>query len=258
MNNPGKPVATVKSAARVLDLLEILGAAGRPAGVTELARRLRIPKSSTFALLETLAARGYARRTPEGFAAGERLIRSASLGVALSALIPSARPLLNDIVERTGESALLARLTPEMEVNYLDQATSAAHPVRYDTDISVHRPAYCTSAGLAMLAFQPVETVERYVRETTFTRMTPRTITTAARLRATLARVRRLGYAESVDGRLIGVAGVSAPVLDERGIAIASICIPAPTERYLRKRAGLIAAARAAARRLSATRQSAA
>ena len=56
----------VKSASRVLDLLEIFAAAPSPLGVSELARRLSIPKSSVSALLRTLLLRGYLERDQHG------------------------------------------------------------------------------------------------------------------------------------------------------------------------------------------------
>ncbi|RYZ00913.1 MAG: MarR family transcriptional regulator, partial [Comamonadaceae bacterium] len=64
----------VKSAFRVLDLLELLAGTGRAMTHSELARRSGIPKSSLTQLLRTLVQRGYVDQVPESlqFQLGER------------------------------------------------------------------------------------------------------------------------------------------------------------------------------------------
>src|SRR3546814_13823691 len=65
----------VKSAARVLDLLELLAAAPRPLRLAEVAPRLDIPKTSAFALLSTLVAKGHAEEQGGGYRLAARLER---------------------------------------------------------------------------------------------------------------------------------------------------------------------------------------
>ena len=71
----------LRSVERALDALELLAAAGQGGmTLTELADRLAVAKSSAFALLHTLAARGYAAES------GARLDRTYRLGIALAKL----------------------------------------------------------------------------------------------------------------------------------------------------------------------------
>ena len=64
----------VKSAARVLDILELLARSEAPMALKDLVSILALPKSSAHALLRTLQARGYVERD-----AADRYALSASL-----------------------------------------------------------------------------------------------------------------------------------------------------------------------------------
>ena len=52
----------VKSAARVLDILELLARSDEPMALKDLVSVLALPKSSAHALLRTLQSRGYVER----------------------------------------------------------------------------------------------------------------------------------------------------------------------------------------------------
>src|SRR3990170_2281344 len=103
--------APVKSAIRVLDMLEMLSTAAGQLGVSDIARRLGIPKSSTSMLLATLETRGYVigddtRRFRLNPAYCQD--RRSWVGGARAALLRGARPLLQQLARETGESAFLA------------------------------------------------------------------------------------------------------------------------------------------------------
>jgi hypothetical protein len=102
----------LRSVDRALDALELLAGAGQGGlTLTELADRLAVAKSSAFALLHTLVARGYAAE------AGGRLDRTYRLGMALarlgdaaerqSPLISLALPVLQSITDSTGLTSRL-------------------------------------------------------------------------------------------------------------------------------------------------------
>jgi DNA-binding IclR family transcriptional regulator len=226
----------VKSALRVLDLLELLAAYGRPIGVSEAARRLAAPKSSTQALLTTLLARGYVDRTGTDYTLAPAL-RGGWAGGPYATLRRVARPVMETLVTRTGESSFLGVLTADGQVQYVDKVTSP-QPVRYDADLEPARPAHGTSLGLVMLAFRDEADRERILAGS-LPALTPHTIVDRAALREVLETARRDGHAEVVDGHVLGASGVSAPVFDARGRVLAALNLGAPTDRFLRARGNM-------------------
>ena len=78
--------SAVKSAVRVLDLLEFFSVSEEPMGVSELSRLMLIPKSSMQALLGTLVARGYLERVPGGYQLSTQQKEQGWVGGALARL----------------------------------------------------------------------------------------------------------------------------------------------------------------------------
>jgi DNA-binding IclR family transcriptional regulator len=98
------------------------------------------------------------------------------------------------------------------------------------TDIGTEKPALCTAEGMAILAFQPVELVERLLAGGVPAR-TPKTVTDPLKVHALLERIRDVGHAIDDEGSESGVRGVSAPIRDHRGNVIAAIGVAGPIQR---------------------------
>src|SRR3546814_2057365 len=105
----------VKSAARVLDLLELLAAAPRPLRLAEVAPRLDIPKTSAFALLSTLVAKGYAEEQGGGYRLAGRLRDRGWVGGDVAHMVRVSRAVMAELTQTTGESVFLGVLTPRSE-----------------------------------------------------------------------------------------------------------------------------------------------
>src|SRR3546814_19740891 len=130
----------VKSAARVLDLLELLAAAPRPLRLAEVAPRLDIPKTSAFALLSTLVAKGYAEEQGGGYRLAERLRDRGWVGGAVAHMVRVSRAVMAELTQPTGDSVFLGLLTPVPEMLYLEKALSP-NPVSTTTNREQTTPA---------------------------------------------------------------------------------------------------------------------
>src|SRR5687767_3406273 len=105
---------TVKSAERVVDIFEAVAGFPRGLAMSELSRRLGIPRSSTWNLVTTLLQRGYLEHTASGhLVLGERLFDVGVCARADVRLRAVARPLLATLAKRTEETAFLGILTPD-------------------------------------------------------------------------------------------------------------------------------------------------
>ena len=248
----GGGLSTVRNAAR---LLKVFRSREADLGVSELARRLGLGKSTVHRMLTTLVAEGLIEQNPR--TGGYRLgIVMFELGEAVRVhmdLHAAAAPVLGELRAQTGESSQVGVLDGH-EVVYVDRLEST-HSLRLFTETGRRVPVHCTSSGKVLLAYLPEARRQAVLRAAPLTALTPHTITDPERLAAELARVRRRGWAEAINEREIGVASIAAPVRDISGEVVAAISIGVPLARCsvmsLRRLAPVIVeAAEAASRRL--------
>ena len=235
-----RSVQPVKSAGRVLDMLELL--AGEPQGLTlsEISDRLGIAHSSAHALLHTLLVRGYLTQRNAGrrtFHLGVRLIQ---LGLNVSdrlELRSTARPVLERLVSATGDTALL--VVPDRgDLLYVDKVVSDARDVRTDPRTSLRRPLHCSSLGKALLAALDDESVVVVAGRLGLPAATARSITDPAALLEDLAATRRRGYSVDRHEAVVGVCCVGAPIRDHTGRPVASVSLSTIGELFEPKRTG--------------------
>jgi len=220
----------VKSAGRILDVLELL--AGMPQGirVNQLARALVIPKSSASALLGTLALRGYVEPTGEGYRLAGGYQGGGWVGGTTGTLVRAGHPIMDKLVADTGESAYLGVATPSFEVRYVAKIVSA-NPLRYDVELESLRPAHSTSIGQVLLASLSPEALDDYIGHHDLTRSEGRPPMSERALRRALAQARADGFVTIADGHVAGTSGAAAPVA-AGGRTVAGLAIIAPTSRF--------------------------
>jgi IclR family transcriptional regulator, acetate operon repressor len=211
---------------RALDTLELLAAAG-PGGMTltELAERISVSKSSAFALLQTLIARGFAADS------GTRLSRRYRLGMALarlgdaaevqSPLISLALPVLQRLTETTG---LTTRLTmPDGPYAVVTARVDAPGTVRFASYLGQREYPHCTSAGKALLATLPREEARALAVAAGMPARTERTITDPDALLRDLEVSAVRGYTIDDEEDCEGVFCVGAAIYNRNGDRVAAV-----------------------------------
>lgn len=223
----------VKSATRVLDLLELLSTAATPLRVKEIANELDIPQSSASMLIGTVEARGYIEREADGYRIAARFSEHGWVAGKLGILQRTARPYMKSLTEQTDESAFLGVLTVSGEMQYVEKSISP-NALRYDVELG-KRAAYATTNGLVLLASLEPDALSSYLDGRKFEAFTPATITDKQALHLELDTVRRQGFATLTDSYAAGASGMAYPIRDRGGKVVAALCIIAPSERFLRK-----------------------
>lgn len=204
--------------------------AERPAGVTALAGRLALPKSTVARLLSSLEALGAVER------ADGRLWR---VGPSVTALVDAlplerslaalARPELVRLVAALGEDAGVG-LPDGYEIHYVVQV-ECDHPVQVRDWTGTRAPLHAVPSGLVLLAEWPAEAVDGYLAGG-LAALTPQTVIDAEQLRARLEDVRRSGYAWGLEEFAEGINSVAAPVRDAHGHAVAALHVHGPAYRF--------------------------
>ena len=235
---------SVRSALRVLDLLEWWAGRHGDCGLAEISAALDLPKSSTLLLLRTLVERGYLLREPTGRYRLLRLPGEATEGdPAWGNVLRLATPLLSKAVATVGESGFVAVPTDRMQVRYLCKLLPPSREMKYDRDISVDRTAHHVASGLALLSALPDAELDRYLAAL------PPGPDRADGVRAAVELARRDGVATNLRGRIEGAAGVAAPVLAGNR-PLAAINLAGPADRVRANLPALQDAVRDVARQL--------
>jgi len=193
-------------------------------GISTLAKRLGLAKSTVHRLASTLTAEGLLEQNPEN-ALGALVRRRMDIST-------QALPYLHELREITGETVHLATLE-QSNIIYLFNLESH-QAIRMRSYVGARKPAFCTSEGRALLAFQSADVLARVLKDGLAPR-TPNTPTDPAVLRSTLEQVRREGHAQDDEESEVGMRGLAAPVRDHTGQVIAAIGVAGPIQRLTKK-----------------------
>jgi IclR family KDG regulon transcriptional repressor len=224
-----RPMARVQSIERAFAVLGAL--ADGPVGVSEVAARVELPKSTVARLLASLTTEGAVERVTgdSRYRLGGRLLSLASSIQPIRSLIGLARPHLVELASELGEAAGLS-VADGFEVHYIDQIETA-HQVRIRDWTGSRVPMHAVSSGLVLLAHLPPSTLDAFLASP-LERFTPRTATDPTSLRARLGQVRADGFAWVHEEFAEGLNSVAAPVSDETGAIAAAVHVHGPAYRF--------------------------
>jgi DNA-binding IclR family transcriptional regulator len=221
---------------RALNVLEVLAQSRKGYSVSELSRRLTLPKSSVHLILRTFERRGYLQKHPVSgrYRFGLKLIGLSRAAIDGMELRDEARPALSALAGATALTVHLGVLE-RSEIVIIERIESTS-PVRVVSWVGRRLNVNSTAVGKALLAFLPDDRFEAQVRPDQLSRHNDRTIATMPELKRELAEVRRRGYALCDEEDEVGVRCVGAPVLDAEGQAVAAISVAGtltqvPTDR---------------------------
>jgi DNA-binding IclR family transcriptional regulator len=206
--------APVKSAGRVLDLIEELAAAPEGLPFGDLSRHLGLPKSSLHGLLTVLTERGYVAFDPEQrmYSLGIRVWEAGQAYVSHHNLEREALPVMRRVVEAINETVQLAVLDG-IENVYLAKV-DCSHPLRLQSEIGKRLHAHATGLGKVLLAFLPPDELRDRLAGQSLPLFTSNTIRDLDTLLPTLDEIRRRGFAMDNQEYTPGLVCVAVPIFD--------------------------------------------
>ncbi len=200
-------------------------------GVVRLAEMLGRDKSQVSRALRALEQVGLVARDA---ATREYRLGWQLFGLAARAgeprLLHCAPPLMRDLVGQLGESVHLCVLQANQVLTVLTEAPQ--HAFRASGWVGRNFPAYCSSAGRALLVDSTRDDLARRFLHTAFVPFGPvQLVHSVAELYDQVALARRRGYATVCEEFEPELVGVSAPVRDFRGQVVAALNVSAPKFR---------------------------
>ena len=212
-------------------MLRYLAGQASPVAATAIARDLRLPRSTTYHLLDTLTQEGFVshlaeqRRYGLGLAAYE-------LGTGYTRQAPLqrlARMPLMTLVDRTGHSGHLAVLHGREVVYVLEERARGRAPLI--TDVGVRLPAQLTATGRAILAALPAAHVRAlFSAPDAFVLRNDVGPASISGLRSLLTATRKRQYAEETDSVTPGFSSVGLAVLDHNRYPVAAVALTFRTD----------------------------
>ena len=204
-------VGVLDKAALILDALE-----SGPTTLAHLVQETGLARPTAHRLAVALERHRFIARDQHGrFILGSRFAELAA-AAGEDRLLTSAGPILNTLLERTGESAQIFRRQGEQRICIA--AVERASGLRNSIPVGAMLSMDGGSAAQILLAWEEPDRLHQELRHAKFSA-------------TKLAAVRKRGWAESVAEREQGVASVSAPIRNASGQVIAAISISGPLDR---------------------------
>ena len=214
---------------KAIALMDSVGTGRCGYGVSELARRTGLPKTTAHRLLGVLVQCEIVAKQGDRYRWGQRLHEIAGrLGPRPERLRAHLLPYLADAYVLTRQTATIGvRSHYEMAaIEVID-----GRGLELYTTPTGRGPLHCTAVGKVLLAYAP-DDVRREVFGMRLCAFTPATITSVGALASELDRVRRRGLAVSDGEYRIGVRSVAAPVFDARGTVVAALGLAGPSDDF--------------------------
>ena len=199
---------------------------------SEIARALRLPRSTTYRVLGVLVEHGFLERAADehAYRLGYRVLSLAGMLTREDRLREVAFPLMRELRDATGESVNLNVAVGNHRVCI--EKVDSVHDIREVSYIGLTTPLHAGASGKVLLAHFPSEHREAYLRNAELVQLTPNTIVDRERLRDELDAIRARGYGTSQGERILGAVSISAPVYGLTGQVVAALTVSGPAFRF--------------------------
>jgi len=214
---------------RAIAILDLLAEGGWQTGA-EVARELRVHRSTALRLLGTLERHGLVERDrlTAKYRLGRRLPQLASVVTGEFDLRYVARPVCENLAGALGETVTLDVLAGDVIVP-IEQATASTSMVSVNW-LGRRTPVHCTASGKVILAFAP-QSVRQRLLSHPLERSTAHTITDRAELERQLEAAREAGVARTFEELELGLDAIAAPVFGAEGEVVAALDVSGPSHR---------------------------
>jgi len=222
----------VRALAKGLAVIEAFDASASAMTLSDVGKRVGLPRGTARRLLLTLVELGYAGFDGKLFTLCPRVLNLGFAYLSSRNLWQLAQPLMVDLVEKVHESCSIAVLDGT-EIVYVARVPTAARIMSINLGLGTRLPAFHTSMGRVLLAGLPGEQLEKAIKlAPPFPSYTNKTTRDKATLVKELELVRKQGWA-LVDQELeIGLRSIAAAITDASGRVTAALNIGTHASRW--------------------------
>ena len=214
-------VPNASSVERAIAILEYLDSSRRGLNISEIGRKLNIPKSSAHVIIVTLERLGYVQKKEDSlhymlglkaYGLGLGMMKSLSLS---EAALPHMRALSNQL-------HLPSHLAvPDGDQGVYIQKVDTPGLIKIDTYVGRRMDLHCTGVGKTILAYGPQELHDRFLAKQVYIRYTRNTLTSPRMMQREISKIRKLGFAVDDEEEELAVRCVAVPVFQNSRFAAA-------------------------------------
>ncbi len=216
---------TIQSLERGLTILEILGNAGRPMVLNEIAEHFSLDRSSVFRLVATLVKSGFVIQDAETkqYSLGYKILQLSAALNSHSYVVDLLRPVIRTVQNQTNQNSHLAILDGD-QVVFLAVEQPREH-LSLHVSVGTREPSVVTALGKSLLAFLDEEELAKTLKNVRFEQYTPKSVMSASRLKKDLKAIRKSRLAFDDEEYRPGIVCFAAPVFDQKGEVLYSLGI---------------------------------
>jgi DNA-binding IclR family transcriptional regulator len=226
MTPPKNPVKATQRTFKIVDALQ----ESNGGGVTEIAERVGMEKSSVHNYLTTLQEQGYVVKNGTTYHVGSKFLKMGASYRNQMQIFKPSRPIIDELGADIEERVTL--LVEENGKGVFLYVKGAANSVPGDLDrIGSKVYLHSTALGKAILAEKPSNWVDDVINQHGLPKKTDKTISNRNELEGELEVIREQGYAVDDEERASGVRCVGAPIVKGDTI-LGALSISVPVHRY--------------------------
>jgi DNA-binding IclR family transcriptional regulator len=194
-------------------------------GITQLAGRVGVGKSTAHRVVWTLVAEGLLEKVEDtGLFRLTSAMRSLGASAETAQRLHEAATIPLDRLREVTNGTLHIAILDGHEVLYVERREGSG-TIPVFRSVGARNAPHATASGKVLLAFLPPDQQRQLVKDLRFAPKTSRTITSRTAFVAELARVRRQGFAENRGESALGICSVAAPVRDPLARVVASVSV---------------------------------
>lgn len=227
---------SVPALEKTLSIMEALAVSGVPLGISDIAARINLPKSSIYMILTTLEEHHYIEKNADG---KYRLtLKLYHLGLTVLNKIDIrdiARPIMEELARQLGYTVHLAALVDGKAV-YIEKVQGPAF-VQFSTQVGQSWHLHSSGVGKAIAAYISEEQLDEVLQKHGMPQSTPNTILSEYEFKTFLESVRKSGYAIEDEEGEQGIRCIAAPIYDRNrkviaAISVTSVRLDLPSHRF--------------------------
>ncbi|MEZ5094754.1 MAG: IclR family transcriptional regulator [Nocardioides sp.] len=221
---------TLSSVATAARILREFGKGDTQLGVSQLARRTGVGKSTAHRVVWTLVSEGLLEKVDEtGLFRLTATMRNLGVSAETAQSLHQAATQALDQLRKVTDNTLHLAILDGSDVLYVERRESPT-ALQVFSRVGGRNSAHVTSTGKVLLAYLEPEEQRRIVEDMRLARKTPFTITSRTAFLTELGKVRKQGFGENVFESEPGMVSIAAPVRDRTGRVVAALSAAGATE----------------------------
>lgn len=139
-------------------------------------------------------------------------------------------PEMRNLADITGESVILT--IRDGMTGVAIEIVEGTQAITWKTSLGNNLPLHCGASKKVLLAFQPPEFIERYLKSEPLLRLSDQSQMTVDSVREELAQIRKEGMSVTFSEVDLGVTAIAVPIFDRHKDVVAGLTIGGPEFRF--------------------------